>query len=143
MANPQKSQQATTAAVETQEASLLDQIVTQGRFGAEPSQKERGKNLVKEFVAQVLEGSDRWQDNLLTFPEIPNLAVLPSGERPQHPAELLTGQKPFDDSAAEAARARSGGSVSDDTALEVMLTTRDLPLAVTARRSRTMASTWR
>ena len=38
--------------------------------------------------------------------------------------ELLTGLKPFDDSAAQAARARSGGSVSDTTALELMLTTR-------------------
>jgi type VI secretion system protein ImpC len=56
MANPQKEQQATTKTV-TKEAGLLDQIVEQGRFGAEPSQRERGKNLVKEFVAQVLEGS--------------------------------------------------------------------------------------
>jgi type VI secretion system protein ImpC len=56
MANPQKGQQATTTTV-TREAGLLDQIVEQGRFGAEPSQKERGKNLVKEFVAQVLDGS--------------------------------------------------------------------------------------
>jgi type VI secretion system protein ImpC len=38
------------------EASLLDQIVEQGRF-ADPSARERGKSLVKEFVAQVLEGS--------------------------------------------------------------------------------------
>ncbi|MCV7152747.1 serine/threonine-protein kinase [Mycolicibacterium pyrenivorans] len=38
--------------------------------------------------------------------------------------ELLTGLKPFDDSAAEAARARSGGSVADATALELMLVTR-------------------
>lgn len=38
--------------------------------------------------------------------------------------ELLTGMKPFDDSAAEAARARSGGSVADATALELMLITR-------------------
>lgn len=38
--------------------------------------------------------------------------------------ELLTGVKPFDDSAAQAARADSGGSVSDTTALELMLTTR-------------------
>ena len=38
--------------------------------------------------------------------------------------ELLTGLKPFDDSAAQAARARSGGSVADTTALELMLTTR-------------------
>jgi type VI secretion system protein ImpC len=55
MANAQKQQSATTTV--TQDAGLLDQIVEQGRFGAEPSQKERGKNLVKEFVAQVLEGS--------------------------------------------------------------------------------------
>ena len=46
------------AAVETQDsASLLDQIVEQGRFGAEASARERGKDLVKEFVAQVLDGS--------------------------------------------------------------------------------------
>lgn len=41
--------------------------------------------------AQVLEGTESWQENLMTFPEIPNLAVLPCGKRPQHPAELLTG----------------------------------------------------
>src|ERR1700686_3605475 len=57
MANPQKDQRAATTTTVTQEAGLLDQIVEQGRFGAEPSAKERGKNLVKEFVAQVLEGS--------------------------------------------------------------------------------------
>jgi type VI secretion system protein ImpC len=45
---------AAAAAVETQESSLLDQIVEQGRFG---EAKERGKDLVKEFVSQVLEGS--------------------------------------------------------------------------------------
>ncbi len=56
MANPVK-EKATTTTVQTQEAGLLDQIVEQGRFGAEPSARERGKNLVKEFVAQVLEGS--------------------------------------------------------------------------------------
>lgn len=38
--------------------------------------------------------------------------------------ELLTGLKPFDDSEAQAARARSGGSVSDTTALDLMLETR-------------------
>ena len=45
---------APAAAVEAQESSLLDQIVEQGRFG---EAKERGKDLVKEFVSQVLEGS--------------------------------------------------------------------------------------
>jgi type VI secretion system protein ImpC len=51
-----KSQTA-AAAVETQESSLLDQIVEQGRFGAQPESRERGKDLVKEFIAQVLDGS--------------------------------------------------------------------------------------
>src|SRR5580700_8329908 len=50
-------QGAAAAAVETQESSLLDQIVEQGRFGTEVTARERGKDLVKEFVAQVLEGS--------------------------------------------------------------------------------------
>ncbi len=36
---------------------MLDQIVEEGRFGVEPASKERGKNLIKEFVAQVLDGS--------------------------------------------------------------------------------------
>src|SRR6202166_2565603 len=53
VANPQSS----AATVETQESSLLDQIVEQGRFGSEVSARERGKDLVKEFVAQVLDGS--------------------------------------------------------------------------------------
>jgi len=57
MANPVKEQATTTTTVQTKEAGLLDQIVEQGRFGAEPAARERGKNLVKEFVAQVLEGS--------------------------------------------------------------------------------------
>ena len=47
----------TAAATETQESSLLDQIVEQGRFGVEAASRERGKDLVKEFVAQVLDGS--------------------------------------------------------------------------------------
>src|SRR5438270_6242589 len=57
MADSSKMKQAATTTLETEQVGLLDQIVEQGRFGAEPNQKERGKNLVKEFVAQVLEGS--------------------------------------------------------------------------------------
>jgi type VI secretion system protein ImpC len=41
----------------TTERSLLDQIVEEGRLARDPSAKERGKDLVKEFVNQVLEGS--------------------------------------------------------------------------------------
>jgi type VI secretion system protein ImpC len=51
------NQQSAAAAVEAQEANLLDQIVEQGRFGQDVGARERGKDLVKEFVAQVLEGS--------------------------------------------------------------------------------------
>jgi type VI secretion system protein ImpC len=39
------------------ESSLLDQIVNEGRIAKDESMKERGKELVKEFIAQVLEGS--------------------------------------------------------------------------------------
>jgi type VI secretion system protein ImpC len=41
----------------TAEHSLLDQIVEEGRLARDPSARERGKDLVKEFVNQVLEGS--------------------------------------------------------------------------------------
>jgi type VI secretion system protein ImpC len=37
--------------------SLLDQIVDEGRLGRDADAKARGKDLVKQFVSQVLEGS--------------------------------------------------------------------------------------
>ena len=42
---------------QTVEHSLLDQIVDEGRLARDPSARERGKDLVKEFVKQVLEGA--------------------------------------------------------------------------------------
>src|SRR3954471_4407431 len=39
------------------DVSLLDQIVDQGKVGKDAQARERGKDLVKQFVAQVLEGS--------------------------------------------------------------------------------------
>ncbi|MGD0199681.1 MAG: type VI secretion system contractile sheath large subunit [Bryobacteraceae bacterium] len=39
------------------EKSLLDQIVEEGRLARDAQARERGKDLVKEFVSQVLEGS--------------------------------------------------------------------------------------
>jgi type VI secretion system protein ImpC len=57
MADAVANPQASAASVETKEGSLLDQIVEQGRFGVESASKQRGKDLVKEFVAQVLDGS--------------------------------------------------------------------------------------
>ena len=45
------------AAAEAAEASLLDQIVQQGRFGNENAARERGKDLIKKFVTEILEGA--------------------------------------------------------------------------------------
>ena len=45
------------AAAQTEELNLLDSIVEQGRFGTDTPARERGKNLVKEFVGQFLEGT--------------------------------------------------------------------------------------
>ncbi len=45
------------ATAETTELGLLDQIVADGRFGKEAPAQERGKNMIKQFVAEVLAGS--------------------------------------------------------------------------------------
>src|SRR6476620_455688 len=39
------------------DVSLLDQILEQGKVGRDTETRERGKDLVKRFVAEVLEGS--------------------------------------------------------------------------------------
>src|SRR5579883_2484038 len=57
MSDAQQAMASAAASAETQELSLLDQIVEQGRLARDPAAKERGKDLVKEFVAQVLEGN--------------------------------------------------------------------------------------
>lgn len=58
MAEAQNVQQPSSAAAGAAlEKSLLDQIVDEGRFGKDPAARERGKDLVKQFVQQVLEGS--------------------------------------------------------------------------------------
>ncbi len=48
-----QSAEATT----TESLSLLDQIVDQGKVGKDAETRERGKDLVKRFVEEVLEGS--------------------------------------------------------------------------------------
>jgi len=55
MADPQQAAPQAAAAAAT-EKGLLDSIVEEGRLGKDDAAKERGKDLVKEFVAQVLEG---------------------------------------------------------------------------------------
>jgi len=55
MSDPQKAAPQAKAEQKV-ELNLLDQIVAEGRFGRETVALERGKNLVKEFVAQVIQG---------------------------------------------------------------------------------------
>jgi type VI secretion system protein ImpC len=50
-------QQAAAQSPEVVEVNLLDSIVEQGRFGREPAAVERGRGLVRKFVAEILEGS--------------------------------------------------------------------------------------
>jgi type VI secretion system protein ImpC len=58
MPETQATTSTTAAATETAaEKGLLDQIVDEGRFGVEPASKERGRNLIKEFIAQYIDGS--------------------------------------------------------------------------------------
>jgi type VI secretion system protein ImpC len=54
---PETKTAAPAPAAQTVELGLLDQIVEQGRFGKDAPAKERGKDLIKRFVGEVLEGS--------------------------------------------------------------------------------------
>ncbi|HEY0882938.1 MAG TPA: type VI secretion system contractile sheath large subunit [Archangium sp.] len=56
MAETQAGQQAAGYTADA-EVSLLDQIVQDGRVGRDVETQQRGKDLVKRFVAEVLEGS--------------------------------------------------------------------------------------
>ncbi len=79
------------AATTTTEVSLLDQIVEQGRFGDEPASQQRGKNLVKEFLAQVLGGEvtvSRDSEAMINqrIAQIDHLVSLQLNEVMHHPA---------------------------------------------------------
>jgi type VI secretion system protein ImpC len=56
MSAEQKKSKA-AAAEQVIERSVLDQIVEEGRFAKDVAGRERGKNLVSEFVNQILEGA--------------------------------------------------------------------------------------
>jgi type VI secretion system protein ImpC len=57
MAEQKSSSAPKPAQEQVVEKGLLDQIVEDGRLARDPAARERGKNLVKEFVSQVLEGA--------------------------------------------------------------------------------------
>jgi type VI secretion system protein ImpC len=89
MAEVERAAGAPATVEKTAEAGLLDQIVEQGRF-SDPSARERGKSLIKEFVAQVLEGSmavARDADQMITqrVAQIDHLISLQLNEILRHP----------------------------------------------------------
>jgi type VI secretion system protein ImpC len=49
--------QGAAAGAEAQELGLLDQIVSEGKVGKDAAAKERGKDMIKQFVSEVLAGS--------------------------------------------------------------------------------------
>ncbi|HLI33970.1 MAG TPA: type VI secretion system contractile sheath large subunit [Terriglobia bacterium] len=57
MSEAERAAVGSTAAEKTVERGLLDQIVEEGRLGTDAATRERGKDLVKEFLTQVLEGN--------------------------------------------------------------------------------------
>ena len=56
MAEAQAQNQAAPAAL-SPDLNLLDKIVEEGRMGRDAATKERGKDLVKNFVSEVLKGT--------------------------------------------------------------------------------------
>jgi type VI secretion system protein ImpC len=92
MSDPQQAAAPQTATAETTvEKSLLDQIVEQGRLARDPEARERGKHLVKEFVAQFLEGSmtlSRDSEAMINarIAQIDHLISLQLNEVLHHPA---------------------------------------------------------
>jgi predicted component of type VI protein secretion system len=57
MATPEQQAQAAAAGAEAASQSLLDQIVEEGRFGKEADAKRRGREMISQFVKDVLEGA--------------------------------------------------------------------------------------
>src|SRR5262252_1788379 len=73
------------------EGSLLDKIVDEGRLGRESSVRERGKDMVKEFIAQVVAGEmtlSRDADATINarIAQIDHLISLQLNEVLHHPA---------------------------------------------------------
>jgi len=79
------------ATEQTREGGLLDQIVEQGRVARDPAGKERGKELIREFVSQFLEGSmslSRDSEMMINarIAQIDHLISLQLNEVMHHPA---------------------------------------------------------
>ncbi len=88
-----EAQRAAQAAApsEAVERSLLDQIVEEGRLARDPDSRSRGKDLVKEFVSQFLDGSmtlSRDSEAMINsrIAQIDHLISLQLNEVLHHPA---------------------------------------------------------
>ncbi len=88
----EKQKQAAAAAQETTvEASLIDQIVDEGRLaGRDASTRQRNKDIVKEFIGQFLEGSmtvSRDTEAMINAPiaQIDHLVSIQLNEVLHHP----------------------------------------------------------
>lgn len=86
--NPLSQPQSTVNATET---SLLDQIVDQGRLARDPETRDRGRDMVKNFVAQFLEGNmtlSRDSEMMINarIAQIDHLISLQLNEVMHHPA---------------------------------------------------------
>jgi type VI secretion system protein ImpC len=57
MSERETQSQSQGGVTESAELGLLDRIVEQGRLGREPAARERGKDLVRNFVSEVLRGT--------------------------------------------------------------------------------------
>ncbi len=64
MANQKEQEAAVQTAEETQEVSLLDRILTDGKMARDDFQKERAKDMIAEFVGQVMSGELTMSKNM-------------------------------------------------------------------------------
>lgn len=60
----QQEQEAAQVEEQEQEAGLLDQILTEGRMARDDFQKERAKDMISEFVGQVMSGELTMSQNM-------------------------------------------------------------------------------
>jgi type VI secretion system protein ImpC len=91
MSNGAERAAAQAAQAQSVEVSLLDQIISQGRFGSDTSAQERGRDMVKEFISQVLEGQmtltrDAEASIASRIAEIDKLISLQLNEVMHHPS---------------------------------------------------------
>ncbi len=59
-----QAQEAVAAEAQEQEVSLLDQILTEGKMARDEFQKERAKDMISEFVSQVMAGELTMSKNM-------------------------------------------------------------------------------